>query len=70
MWMLSDMSIIHYSLDNKAYMHGWGGWSYLVEMPIVMESVQKNHSTPQQPVLQGVWRGSTPESDLQWLQCL
>ena len=46
-------------------MHGWGGWSYLVEMPIVMESVQKNHSTPQQPVLQGVWRGSTPESDLQ-----
>ena len=34
-------------------------------MPIVMESIQKNHSTPQQPILQGVWRGSTPESDLQ-----
>ena len=39
---------------------GWGGWSYLVEMPIVMESIQRN--TPQQPTCQG---RSTPESDLQ-----
>ena len=46
-------------------MGGVVGAIYLVEMPIVMESIQKNHSTPQQPILQGVWRGSTPESDLQ-----
>ena len=45
--------LIHYSLDNdyKAEMGGVHGWSYLVEMPIVMESIQKNHSTPQQPIL-------------------
>ena len=58
------MSNTLFSKQECTYcLSGWGGWSYLVEMPIVMESVQRN--TPQQPTCQDLWRRSTPEDDLQ-----
>ena len=46
----------------------WVGWLELSGSNAngeMMESIQKNQSTPQQPILQGIWRGSTPESDLE-----